>query len=474
MFLFVIGYSLLVICYLLTTYHFQPLIAQLNRLFPTLSRSNNALLTIEFLILNSMKSRSKRALFTFHCSLFTLLGSLSIWGQNTVSKPVDTLKTIDLQQVTVTATMATAATPMTFTNLNKEQIRRSDFGQDIPFLLKTTPSVVETSDAGGGIGYTGLRIRGSDATRTNVTIDGIPLNDAEDQGVYWVDLPDLSGSTSMIQIQRGVGTSTNGAGAFGATINLITNGLRSEKYVNYTGGVGSFGTFRNSISAGTGLMNHKFAVDVKLSSIKSNGYIDRAASDLQSLYLSGLYLFKRGSLKLKLMSGKEKTYQSWYGIPSAYLDSFRTYNPAGTEKSDAPYANQVDNYQQTHVHLVYNQQFTDNWRGNVSLHYTKGCGYYEEYKAAQKLNKISNLLPKDTTDLVRQLWLDNNFYGAIASATYEKNGIEWTTGGGWNEYDGQHFGDITWYKTLKINTLDFKPVEFYRSTAKKTDFNIYS
>ena len=417
-----------------------------------------------------MKSRSKRALFTFHFSLFTFI----IWGQNAVSKPVDTLKTVDLQQVTVTATMATTATPMTFTNLNKEQIHRSDFGQDIPFLLKTTPSVVETSDAGGGIGYTGLRIRGSDATRTNVTIDGIPLNDAEDQGVYWVDLPDLSGSTSMIQIQRGVGTSTNGAGAFGATINLITNGLRAEKYVNYTGGVGSFGTFRNSISAGTGLMNHKFAVDVKLSSIKSNGYIDRAASDLQSLYLSGLYLFKHGSLKAKLMSGKEKTYQSWYGIPSSYLDSLRTYNPAGTEKSDAPYPNQVDNYQQTHVHLVYNQQFTDDWRGNVSLHYTKGRGYYEEYKANQKLNKISNLLPKDTTDLVRQLWLDNDFYGAIASATYEKNGIEWTTGGGWNEYDGQHFGNITWYKTLKDNGLNFSPVEFYRNTAKKTDFNIYS
>ena len=193
----------------LFTVYFKPLIAQLNRLSPTQSRSSNALLNFKFLIFNSIKSRSNRVLFTFHFSLFTSV----IWGQNVTSKPADTLKTIDLQQVTVTATMATSATPMTFTNLNKEQIRRSDFGQDIPFLLKTTPSVVETSDAGGGIGYTGLRIRGSDATRTNVTIDGIPLNDAEDQGVYWVDLPDLSGSTSMIQIQRGVGTSTNGAGA---------------------------------------------------------------------------------------------------------------------------------------------------------------------------------------------------------------------------------------------------------------------
>lgn len=455
MFLLVISYPLLVIAYWLATHHFQPLIAQLNRLFPTQSRPNRAFFNFKFLIFNSLLP-------------------LSITAQNAVPKPVDTLKAIDLQQVMVTATMATAATPMTFTNLNKEQIRRADFGQDIPFLLKTTPSVVETSDAGGGVGYTGLRIRGSDATRTNITVDGIPLNDSESQLVYWVNMPDFAAATSMIQIQRGVGTSTNGAGAFGATINLITNGLRSEKYVNYTGSAGSFGTFRNAISAGTGLINHKFSVDFKLASIKSDGYIDRAASDLQSLYLSGLYLFKRGSLKLKLMSGKEKTYQSWYGIPASYLDSLRTYNPAGTEKTDTPYANQTDNYQQTHVHLVYNQQFTDNWRGNVSLHYTKGDGYYEEYKASQRLNEISNALPKDTTDLVRQLWLDNHFYGLIASATYEKNGLEWTTGGGFNQYDGNHFGNITWYKTLKGNSLDFKPVEFYKSIAKKTDVNVYS
>jgi iron complex outermembrane recepter protein len=416
-------------------------------------------------------------LFVFHFSLFTL-SPLSIFAQNAVNQPVapsfDTIKTVDLQQVTVTATMATTTTPVTFTNLSKEQIRRSDFGQDIPYLLKTTPSVVETSDAGAGIGYTGLRIRGSDATRTNVTIDGIPLNDAEGQGVYWVDLPDLSASSSMIQIQRGVGTSTNGAGAFGATINLITNGLRPEKYFNYTGGIGSFGTLRNAISAGTGLMNHKFAVDMKLSSITSNGYVDRAASNLQSLYLSGLYLFKNGSLKAKLMTGKEKTYQSWYGIPSVYLDSLRTFNPAGTEKSDSPYANQTDNYQQTHVHLVYNQQFTPNWRGNISAHYTKGKGYYEEYKASQKLKTYSELLPKDTTDLVRQLWLDNDFYGAVFSAIYEKKGLEWTTGGSWNEYDGNHFGKVIWYKNYNPKTPNINNAEFYRSTSNKTDVNIYS
>ena len=421
---------------------------------------------------------SNRVLFTFHFSLFTLFLPLSIYAQNDVNKsvvsPVDTLKTLDLQQVTITATMATAATPVTFINISKEQIRRSDFGQDIPYLLKTTPSVVETSDAGAGIGYTGLRIRGSDATRTNITVDGIPLNDSESQLVYWVNMPDFAASTSMIQIQRGVGTSTNGSGAFGATINLITNGLRPEKYLNYTGGVGSFGTLRNAISAGTGLMNNKFAVDMKLSSITSDGYVDRAASNLQSLYLSGLYLFKKGSLKAKLMTGKEKTYQSWYGIPSVYLDSLRTFNPAGTEKSDSPYANQTDNYQQTHVHLVYNQQFTPNWRGNISAHYTNGNGYYEEYKASQKLKNYSELLPKDTTDLMRQLWLDNDFYGAVFSATYEKKGLEWTTGGSLNEYDGNHFGKVIWYKTYNPKSSNISNTEFYRSTSKKTDFTIYS
>ena len=407
----------------------------------------------------------------FNALLFTFI-ALNLNAQNPLPKPPDSLKSLDLQQVTVTATMATAATPMTFTNLSKDQIRRADFGQDMPFLLKTTPSVVETSDAGAGIGYTGLRIRGSDASRTNITVDGIPLNDSESQLVYWVNMPDFAASTSMIQIQRGVGTSTNGSGAFGATINLITNGLRPEKYLNYTGGVGSFGTFRNAISAGTGLMNNKFAVDVKLSSIASEGYVDRASSRLQSLYVSGLYLFKNGSLKAKLMSGKEKTYQSWYGIPASYLDSLRTYNPAGTEKADSPYANQTDNYQQTHAHLAYNQQFTHNWRGNVSVHYTKGDGYYEEYKANQKLKKYSSALPKDTTDLVRQLWLDNNFYGGIFSATYQNKNIEWTTGGGWNEYDGNHFGKVISVKTIDAKT--FTPVEFYRSVSKKTDFNVFS
>ena len=213
----------------------------------------------------------------FNVLLFVFL-ALNLNAQNPLPKPLDSLKVIDLQQVTVTATMATAATPMTFTNLSKDQIRRADFGQDMPFLLKTTPSVVETSDAGAGIGYTGLRIRGSDASRTNITVDGIPLNDSESQLVYWVNMPDFAASTSMIQIQRGVGTSTNGSGVFGATINLITNGLRPEKYLNYTGGVGSFGTFRNAISAGTGLMNNKFAVDVKLSSIAS----DRKSTRLNS------------------------------------------------------------------------------------------------------------------------------------------------------------------------------------------------
>ena len=274
---------------------------------------------------------------------------VSISAQNSVS---DTTKSIDLQQVTVTSTMATDKTPMTFVNIKREDLRKNDFGQDVPYLLKNTPSVVETSDAGAGVGYTGVRIRGTDATRINVTVDGVPINDSESQGVYWVNMPDLTSSTSMIQVQRGVGTSTNGAGAFGATINMVTNGLRPEKYISLTGGFGSFNTQKLSISAGTGLIKNKFAVDMRLSQIKSDGYVDRAESDLQSLYLSGLYLGKNSSLKLKFFTGREKTYQSWFGIPESYLNDSKlsTYNPAGTDKTPDPYNNQTDNYRQTHTH----------------------------------------------------------------------------------------------------------------------------
>ena len=401
-------------------------------------------------------------------ALFVLLLSYSFAN----AQQADSLKQVDLQQVTISATMAGNKTPMSFTNIKRDQIRQNDFGQDIPFLLKTTPSVVETSDAGAGVGYTGLRIRGSDATRTNVTIDGVPLNDSESQGVYWVDLPDLSASTSMIQIQRGVGTSTNGAGAFGATINVVTNPLISEKFISYSGAGGSFGTLKNTISFGSGLMRNGLSVDGRLSRIVSDGYVDRASSKLGSAYLSANYLMKNTSLRLKIMTGNERTYQSWYGIPESYMNDakLRTYNPAGTDRASSPYENQVDDYGQTHVQFMLNHSFSRFWKVNASLHYTKGKGFYEEYKAAQRLKKY---IPgrKDTTDLVRRLWLDNDFYGGIWSATFQKNGWESVTGGGLNRYDGDHYGQIIW--AAKDANFAKTPTEFYRSLSRKTDFNIY-
>ena len=405
-------------------------------------------------------------------AVFILSGPLSILAQNAV----DSTQSIDLQQVTITATMATDKTPMTFTNIKKDEIRKNDFGQDVPFLLKSTPSVVETSDAGGGVGYTGIRIRGSDATRINVTIDGVPLNDAESQSVYWVDLPDFAASTSMIQIQRGVGTSTNGAGAFGASINLITNALQSKKYFNYSGSLGSFGTLKNTLGFGTGVIKNHLSVDARLSSISSDGYVDRASSKLGSVYLSALYFSDKTSLKFKIFTGNERTYQSWYGIPLSYLNDskLRTYNPAGTEKSvESPYPNQVDDYIQTHGHLTLNHQFSPNLKANISLFLTKGKGFYEEYRADQKLKKYySNWKNDSTTDLVRRLWLDNNFYGSVYSLTYEENGLNFTFGGGLNQYDGKHFGEVIWQKRTDL-IPNFQPTRFYESTSKKTDFNIY-
>ena len=402
--------------------------------------------------------------------IFLCLAKLSTAYAQSTS---DTLKTIDLQQVIITATMASDKTPMTFTNLKKEQIRRNDFGQDVPYLLKNTPSVVETSDAGAGVGYTGIRIRGTDATRINVTVDGVPINDPESQAVYWVDMPDLSSSTSLIQVQRGVGTSTNGAAAFGATINMVSNTLQPEKYVNYTGGFGSFNTQKHSISAGTGLMKNKLAVDMRLSSITSDGYVDRAATDMQSLYLSGLYLGKNSSVKFKLLSGKEKTYQSWYGIPVSYVSDskLRTYNPAGTDKTSNPYDNQTDNYKQTHAHLAWNQQISTAWKLNATGHFTHGEGYYEEYKGAQKLNKYFKEYPSVKKDLIRQLWLKNDFYGGIFSTNYQKNQVDFTLGGGINRYEGNSFGKVVWIDSAKLLTA---PKEFYRSQSVKNDAQIFT
>jgi iron complex outermembrane receptor protein len=379
-------------------------------------------------------------------------------------------------EVLVEATRVDESIPVTFSNLDKEEIQKRNLGQDVPYLLNLTPSTVVTSDAGAGIGYTGIRIRGVDPSRINVTINGIPVNDAESHGVFWVDLPDIASSIENIQVQRGVGTSTNGAGAFGSSINLQTSSNSLDPYTEINTGIGSFNTRKANIQLGSGLMKNGWSFEGRLSKIMSDGYIDRAESDLNSFYLSGSKRGERSLLKADIFSGKEITYQSWYGVEESVLESGnRTFNEAGTEKSGSPYQNQVDNYRQDYYQLHYSYRLQDNWSLNASLHYTKGEGYYEEYKADEDLSDygISPQNPGDPTesDLIRRRWLDNDFYGMVFSSKYTHS-QNWnvTFGGGLNRYDGAHFGEVIWARFAGDSEFEER---YYDNDAIKTDFNVY-
>jgi len=372
-----------------------------------------------------------------------------------------------LEPLEISAVRAGSKAPFTKTNISKAEIEKINLGQDLPFLLNQTPSVTTTTDAGNGVGYTGIRIRGTDATRINVTLNGIPFNDAESLGTYFVDLPDFVSSASSIQIQRGVGTSTNGAGAFGATINISTNEINKKAYAESDNSFGSFNTWKNTIKLGSGLLGNHFTFDARLSRISSDGYIDRASSKLKSFYTSAAYIGDKNALRINIFSGKEKTYQAWYGIPYDSLQTNRTYNPAGTEKPGTPYNNQTDNYTQTHYQLFYDHYFSSKWKFNTALFLVRGKGYYEEYKAQQNLNDYG-LEDTSVADLVRQRWLDNYFYGQIFSLQYKTPQNELTFGGSWNIYDGKHYGKLVWSEA-KIPD-DY---EYYRFPATKTDENIY-
>ena len=378
----------------------------------------------------------------------------------------------NLKEVHINALRATPQTPMSYSNIGAQQLDEQNLGQDIPYMLSLTPSVVTTSDAGAGIGYTGFRVRGSDPTRINVTIDGIPLNDPESQGVWWVNMPDFTSSVEDIQIQRGVGTSTNGAGAFGASINLKTQSLRAKPYASTSNTLGSYSTLKNNVEFGTGLLADRFTLDGRLSKISSDGYIDRATSDLKSLYLSGAYYGTDEILKLSVISGKEKTYQAWNGVPLSYLDndSLRTFN-------SYTYENETDNYWQDHYMLHYNKQMANNGMFNLGLHFTHGEGYYEQYKNGQDfadygLNNI--IVGNDTlteTDLIRRKWLDNDFYGAVFSYNNKLDKLDYTLGGGWNTYDGRHYGVVRWAEYASNSQIDHI---YYDNDGIKTDFNIYA
>ncbi len=378
-----------------------------------------------------------------------------------------------LSPVEVRAVRAGENSPFTKTNISKKEIAKNNLGYDIPFLLNQTPSVVINSDAGNGIGYTGIRIRGSDATRINVTLNGIPYNDAESQGTFFVDLPDFSSSTASIQLQRGVGTSSNGAGAFGASINFSTNEINKDAYAEFNNSYGSFNSYKTTLKAGTGLVNGHLTVDARLSANGSQGFIDRANSRMSSLYFSPAYIGEKNSLRLNIFTGREKTYQAWYGISEADLRAGkRTINYAGTERRDEPYDNETDNYTQTHYQLFFDQRIGDKLMFNTALFLTNGEGYYEQYKADQVYAdyNLSDPTTGPSSDMVRQLWLNNDFYGSISSLQFKNKKNEATLGGGFTKYRGLHYGKLIWAANgFGNNHID----KWYDLGALKTDLNIY-
>jgi len=379
-----------------------------------------------------------------------------------------------LSPVEVKAIRAGENAPFTKSNLGRKAIAASNLGQDIPFLLNQTPSVVVNADAGNGIGYTGIRIRGTDATRINMTINGIPYNDAESQGLFFVNLPDISSSAGSIQVQRGVGTSSNGGGAFGASMNFSTNEVVKESALEFNNSAGSFNSWKNTLKYSSGLVNG-FTTDIRLSRISSDGFIDRASTNLHSFFVSTAWMNEKTSLRFNSFTGKEKTYQAWYGISEAdLLAGNRTVNYAGTEKPGSPYSNETDNYTQSHYQLFFNQVLNKRPSLNVAGFLTRGKGYYEQYKADEDYAKYNMPYPvngNDTTfssDFIRQLWLDNYFYGSVFSLQYKSAKTQITGGGGLTRYDGKHYGKIPWASN-GLTGVD----TWYNLDAFKTDFNIY-
>ncbi len=409
---------------------------------------------------------------------------------------------IMIEEIQISAVRAGDKTPTTYTNIGEEQIKKTNFGQDLTYLLQATPSTVVTSDAGAGVGYTGIRIRGVDPTRTNVTVNGIPLNDAESQGVYWVNMPDFASSTGNIQVQRGVGTSSNGAAAFGSSINIKSDNIEKEAYAVSDNSFGSFSTIRTTVKAGTGLINNKFTFDTRLSRISSDGYVDRASSNLKSFYISGAWIGKKSLLKANVFSGKEVTYQAWYGIPEAKLNGnsdsltshfYNNYYPGGTYQtaSDSSnlfgsdprkynyytYENEVDNYQQDHYQLHFTHSFSTKISINVAGHYTRGRGYYEQYKRGQDFSTygLDTLFTGgdtiSTTDLIRRRWLDNNFYGSVFSLNYNNlKNFKLIVGGGVNQYDGGHYGEIIWARNASQSEIGQR---YYDNNAVKVEASGY-
>ena len=401
--------------------------------------------------------------------LFVLLISTPIFAQDVNnSKNLDSLTNIlNLEEVTVSAIKAKNDTPVSFVNLSKENIEKTNLAQDIPILLKNTPSVVTHSDAGAGIGYSSIRIRGSDQTRVNVTINGIPYNDSESMQVYWVDLPDFASSIENIQIQRGVGTSTNGPGAFGGSINIQTNSASENPFFEINNTLGSFGTVKNSVGFSTGFID-KFELSGRVSRIKSDGYIDRSGSNLRSYFLQGVYRDENTLIKVLNFAGHEVTDQAWYGVDSSTLETNRKYNMAGEYYDEFGntlyYEDQVDNYKQNHLQIHWNQIYQNGWNSNFGIHFTNGKGFFENYNIGY-----------GSSDYIDRRWLDTDFYGILYSLNKKTEDFNANIGGSLNKYNGLHYGEYLWYDQINspVNQYDFKE-KFYDDFGDKGEFNIYA
>ena len=398
--------------------------------------------------------------------ILLVLISTSSFSQEIVNqKDQDSLiKTLNLDEVTVNAIKAKYNTPVTFVNVTKQDLDKVNLAQDIPTLLKNTPSIISHSDSGSGIGYSSIRIRGSDQTRVNVTINGVPYNDSESMQVYWVDLPDFASSIESIQVQRGVGTSTNGPGAFGGSINIQTNAASENSFFEVNNTLGSYNTIKNSVGFSTGFINN-FELSGRISRIKSDGYIDRSGSNLRSYFLQGIYRDENTLVKLLNFAGHEITDQAWYGIDSVTLESNRKYNMAGEfydEKGNTLYyKDQIDNYKQDHYQLHWNQNYLGGWTSNFGLHYTYGRGFYENYNVGY-----------DSSDYIDRRWLDNDFYVLNFSTNYKSDNLDFIFNGSFSDYDGDHFGEVLWARTF---SADGKIRDrYYDGNGKKTDLSFFT
>lgn len=412
------------------------------------------------------------------CTVALSLMLVNLYAQEKIQ---DTIKTQILDEVLVKSIRVDTDSPITHSNVDKEELAKTNLGQDIPVLLNYLPSVVTTSDAGAGIGYTYIRVRGSDASRVNITINGIPYNDSESQGTFWVNMPDFASSIENLQLQRGVGTSTNGSGSFGASLNILSDGVSDNAFSEIGIAGGSFNSQKYNVKFSTGLLNDHFEVSGRLSKITSDGYIDRASSDLKSYFLQGAFINDNTLIKALVFGGKEKTYQAWYGIDAETLENDRTYNPAGIYTDDDGnvkfYDNETDNYSQDHYQLFWNQKINSNWTTNLGLNYTYGRGYYEQYKEDEDF-EFYDFEPIEiggevinTTDLIRRRWLDNDYYVVNANVNYKKNELDITAGAFYSHYDGDHFGEVIWAKYASNSEIRDR---YYEGNGKKDEFTVFA